>query len=1242
MSFPKAKIHRFNEEMTCAPPPGKYDPKFPDTKIIGPVIEKSKRFHEKKLDTCGSTESLDSVCSRCSCMNHQPQQPPVVFRTPQMPKKRVIATPKSAVETSRQLRRTPNAQSKSKKKLNDVFMQDKENTNPQKGDFEKEHAYIMLGKDQEMASLLNEISELKSTMVKMENTNDFVLNSLKSEFETSFNSLSMELEQSKNDLEKEREVHQKNLDEFRGQIKILEENIKNCNSMNNDLEYQLTEKQSALIEMTNKHSEVETELKKVKESIEKLLSDHAADIKAIKDRCSEELEGLATAAELNVDLLSRKMEDRLKVFKREVEIERQESQLEFTCKLEELSDIVKEKAKLFDSQVADMFSKLKLMEEDFDKRACELISSLNVCSEWNEEKLNEHVKTLEELEAQKAANIEQKIIIVELQEKVELLEDEISKFKRQCKKYEVIQNEASKTIQVLSQRLFESESEVEKQNEIRKEMKLRSNALEEKIRSLVHENNQLTSNLNDIRTAIVKEVKEVETVLLGKVENYRKKAAEETQKFRLAIEERQNQIELMVQELEFYRSKAVETAEYISLCQSRIKSYKEEVKEMTMKQNDLEMRHNEKMNEQKKQYAILSDKYEKLQNELKFVKEKYKNELENILAEKQNLERANNEKKEALKNLELRLEETKLNLCKAEKNVGTLEETVYEHERHIEELALKLDHYTECAQKTAQQINLLTQTKSELEGEIKKMEEAATEKDLRIESLSSELNESKSYVQSVTEHFVTLMNDLNEKDRKCEALLQEMEIKNVNMIQVSEEYERMKNLYEGEASRAGDLEKDIKDIQADNEKYVDELISELVLEKERCSELSQALEEIKIQKKDVEKKIAELEEQSKGKDEFQNKIKVLESNLEDTKMENVDLNNEVEALYKEIEELEKQIEDLKVDKKKMTVLVNELKGEKGDLMEMIKQQQEEMELLTNEISRQQEQIDELKQMKNEKLDEMKAQFQAEVQNELYMLQQHLEEKQKMVTQLQAKEQDLVYKLKAAEADLIAGETEKKNVECKLKENAEKMNDFLIKYNAMEKRKNEYKIYVIDLEKELLSLKEQVDALNDEKEKLKEQSNEETMKATSLTATIADLECRNRELESIIGPFKEQLLQYESERAELLTKTATTEKELRSLELAHAKVLGHQNHRQKIRHVVHLTEQITELKSELEKLRAENTKLRVAALEAQKEASLRSRRKDKENSDVSPAKTTKPTNKVSRQSSPALKERTNAH
>ncbi|CAH1391540.1 unnamed protein product [Nezara viridula] len=1240
MSFPKAKILRFNEEMTCAPPPGKYDPKF-EKKVIGVTIDKSKRFNEKKGGMGGgsinaSTESLDSACSRCSSHTHSQ----VVFRTPQMPKKRVFATPRSAIETS-QNRRTSTTGLKTKKKLNDIFMQEKENILEQTP--EREQAYCLLGKDQEISSLLNEIAELKKSMSKMENSSDILLNNLRSEFETSFNRLSAELEQSKSELEKEREGQKKSLNDFKSHISVLEENIINCNAINSNLEQQLAEKQISLEEMSNKHIQIEKELKEAKETIDKLLANHASEIKALKQKCSDEIEEITTAAELNLDLITQKMENKMKEFQKEVENSQMDEAVDFIDKINEISDVIKEKVKLFDSQILEALTKLKVIEEDLQKKSIEIIDSLKLSNEVHEDKLKEHIRVCESLETQKVINLEQKILIVELQDKVDILENEIGKLKKQCNKYEVIQNEASKTIHVLSQRLFESESEVEKQNEIRNEMKLRINALEEQIRNLIYENNQLNNNLSDLRTAIVAEVKEVEKILLGKVDNYKKKAAEETHKYRILLEERQNQIDSLMKELEYYKNKAVETSECIMLCQSRITSYKEEIKELSLKFNELDDEYNEKMNAQKNLYSILNEDYRKLQEKYQYEKDIHQNELEHLHLAKSDLEKEMEGKIEEVANLQLSLEETQLKLTKTEKELEDLQVVVHEKEQAVEDLALKLDHYTDCAQNTTQQINFLKKTNDDLEADLKKMEEIINEKDLSIETLSVELSESKSYVQTVTEHFVSLMNELGEKDNKCESLTTEIEMKNANMIQVSEEYEKMKKLYESEANRVAELEKDLRDTQRDNEKYVDELISELVLEKERCTELTQTVDDVKHKNAVLDKTVEDLENKLKETENVEilkKKMRILEGNIEELKMENVDFSNEIEALYREIEDSEREVEELKSEKKKISHQLNELKGEKTDLMEMIKQQQEEMELITNEISRQQEQIDELKQMKNDKIDELRAEFQTEVENEVLMLQQTLEEKQKIVNQLQAKEQDLVYKLKAAEADLIAAETEKKNSENKLHDISEKNVELNSKLSAMEKRKNEYKLYAIDLEQDVKILKEQLSVLQDEKEKLKEQYHEESMKTTSIEATVADLECRNRELESIIGPFKEQLMKYESERADLLQKSATTEKELRALELAHAKTLGHHNHKQKIKHVVHLTEQIAELKTELDKLRTENTVLRASVLEAQKEASLRNKRRDKEN-ETSPMKVSK-TKIVGRASSPALKERTNAH
>ncbi|XP_032668210.1 hyaluronan mediated motility receptor-like isoform X2 [Odontomachus brunneus] len=79
MSFSKAKIQRFNEIASEAPPPGAYDPKF-DNKVKGLVIEKTDRFLDTK--SVYSAECNASVSGKSIGVISIP-----AFRTPQMPRK---------------------------------------------------------------------------------------------------------------------------------------------------------------------------------------------------------------------------------------------------------------------------------------------------------------------------------------------------------------------------------------------------------------------------------------------------------------------------------------------------------------------------------------------------------------------------------------------------------------------------------------------------------------------------------------------------------------------------------------------------------------------------------------------------------------------------------------------------------------------------------------------------------------------------------------------------------------------------------------------------------------------------------------------------------------------------------------------------------------------------------------------------------------------------------------------------
>ena len=96
MSFPKAKVQRFNESENDVPPPGTYDPKFGLT-VRGHVIDKSERFPGAK--SISSAECSLSVCTK-STSNLVGS-----FRTPPIPPKKFLSrscskvTPRSFIPT---------------------------------------------------------------------------------------------------------------------------------------------------------------------------------------------------------------------------------------------------------------------------------------------------------------------------------------------------------------------------------------------------------------------------------------------------------------------------------------------------------------------------------------------------------------------------------------------------------------------------------------------------------------------------------------------------------------------------------------------------------------------------------------------------------------------------------------------------------------------------------------------------------------------------------------------------------------------------------------------------------------------------------------------------------------------------------------------------------------------------------------------------------------------------------------
>ena len=81
------------------------------------------------------------------------------------------------------------------------------------------------------------------------------------------------------------------------------------------------------------------------------------------------------------------------------------------------------------------------------------------------------------------------------------------------------------------------------------------------------------------------------------------------------------------------------------------------------------------------------------------------------------------------------------------------------------------------------------------------------------------------------------------------------------------------------------------------------------------------------------------------------------------------------------------------------------------------------------------------------------------------------------------------------------------------------------------------------------------------------------------------------LSTMIEPFKEQLESYELEKAALLNRNQEVQGEVKKLASQYGQLLGHQNHKQKIQHLVKLKQENVVMREEMAGMRLELDKYR---------------------------------------------------
>ncbi|XP_029410492.1 hyaluronan mediated motility receptor isoform X1 [Nannospalax galili] len=132
-------------------------------------------------------------------------------------------------------------------------------------------------------------------------------------------------------------------------------------------------------------------------------------------------------------------------------------------------------------------------------------------------------------------------------------------------------------------------------------------------------------------------------------------------------------------------------------------------------------------------------------------------------------------------------------------------------------------------------------------------------------------------------------------------------------------------------------------------------------------------------------------------------------------------------------------------------------------------------------------------------------------------------------------------------------------------------------------------------------------LQQQGEDFKKQLEEEKARKTEKENILAELtEETNKwrllyeELYNKTKPFQQQLDAFEAEKLALLNEHGATQEQLNKIRDSYAELLGHQNLKQKIKHVVKLKDENSQLKSEVSKLRSQLAKRKQNEIRLQEE------------------------------------------
>ncbi|XP_065500205.1 hyaluronan mediated motility receptor isoform X1 [Caloenas nicobarica] len=581
-------------------------------------------------------------------------------------------------------------------------------------------------------------------------------------------------------------------------------------------------------------------------------------------------------------------------------------------------------------------------------------------------------------------------------------------------------------------------------------------------------------------------------------------------------------------------------------------------------------------------------------------------------------------------------------LMKEKKKQKTLEKEIRALVRERGEQDKKLQALDEDLVKTEAKLSAAVQEKTSLLANVACLKKQLLELTRANELLKSKLSEDdvQKKMSSLCMELMKLRNMRDAKEKTALAKQEDMEMK-LQEVQRNLEHSRGKVAQLEEKLSATEREKVEK--KSDTEKLL-EYITELstVAETVEKYKLNVAQMEETLIKKDQDIKILrhtltrKEEESFKLINELNERCKLLEQEKEKELSESrgkfLSMNAEIEDLKKKIGLEEQEHQKLL---QKHEEMVSQLQQEKEKLREFQDEVTHERRLLEEELNDTMNELNKLhaKEKKAEKLvkqleQEIKsqalelAQMEVKLKGKNAELEQIKEMQSNAILQIQEEHSNTLRKLGETVAEF---ESYKKTIAeeiCSLKlentslqeevNNQKKIGRDNLQLlqeaeNTKNKAKEECARMLLEVQTKLALKEAETERTRESclaqmaklQEKLEEQTEDLKRKleaersrkninedvTSSLKEEIKTWRNLYEDLRNKTKPFQQQLDAFEAEKNALLNEHGAAQEELSKLSDAYAKLLGHQNQKQKIKHVMKLKEENTHLKQDVSKLRA---------------------------------------------------------